>query len=64
MDVPSVEIPKGVPIRMWLQYAGSIASILGLVISVYVLWREYVIEKDVTDLKVEEETWHKEHTGE
>jgi len=49
---------------MWLQYAGSIASILGLVISVYVLWREYVIEKDVTDLKAEEETWHKEHTGE
>jgi hypothetical protein len=48
---------------MWLQYAGSVASILGLLISVYVLWREYVIEKDVTTLKNEEEAWHKEHSG-
>jgi hypothetical protein len=50
-------------LSMWLQYSGSVASILGLLISVYVLWREYVIEKDVTALKNEEEAWHKEHSG-
>ena len=46
-------------LSMILQYAGSVASILGLIISLYVLWREYVIERDVIALKTEEETWHK-----
>ena len=42
--------------------AGSVASILGLFVSLYVLWREYLIEEDVTMLKNEEEAWHKNDT--
>lgn len=40
--------------------AGSLASILGLFVSIYILVREYFIEKDVTILKNEEEAWHKD----
>jgi len=43
-----------------LSDAGSVASILGLLLSGYVLYREVIIEKDVMDLKNEEEAWHKE----
>ena len=41
-----------------IQTLGSIASMLGLVISSYVLWRELRLQKDVTALKQEEESWH------
>ena len=44
-----------------IQTLGSISSMLGLAISLYVLWRELAISKDVTDLKKEEESWHREH---
>jgi hypothetical protein len=46
-----------------IQTIGSISSMLGLAISLYVLWRELAISKDVTALKKEEESWHKEHSG-
>jgi hypothetical protein len=39
---------------------GSIASILGLVVSLYVLYREIAISKEVHILKGEEEQWHRE----
>ena len=42
-----------------IQLLGSISSMLGLAISLYVLWRELAISKDVTALKKEEESWHK-----
>jgi hypothetical protein len=38
---------------------GSIASILGLCVSLYVLYREVIISRQVTTLKGEEEAWHK-----
>jgi hypothetical protein len=41
-----------------LSALGSIASILGLLVSLYVLWRETKIEDEVHDLKTEEENWH------
>jgi hypothetical protein len=41
-----------------LYIAGSISSILGLAISVYVLYREIAIQKEVHALKGEEERWH------
>ncbi len=41
-----------------IQTLGSISSMLGLAISLYVLWRELAISKDVSDLKKEEENWH------
>lgn len=42
-----------------LLYAiGSIASIIGVFISVYVLRREVGISRDVEQLKSEEENWH------
>ena len=47
---------------MTLSALGSIASILGLLVSVYVLWRELVLQRDVTVLKEEEEAWHKDDT--
>jgi hypothetical protein len=47
---------------MTLSALGSIASILGLLVSVYVLWRELVLQHDVTVLKEEEEAWHKNDT--
>jgi len=37
---------------------GSVASILGLGVSIYVLYRELALSKDVTTLKNEEEQWH------
>ena len=37
---------------------GSIASIIGLAVSLYVLYREIAISKEVHDLKVEEDIWH------
>jgi hypothetical protein len=40
---------------------GSIASILGLCVSVYVLIREIAISKEVHVLKNEEESWHKKN---
>ena len=42
--------------------AGSLASILGLFVSIYVLIREYFIEEDVATLRHEEEEWHKDDT--
>jgi hypothetical protein len=42
-----------------IDHIGSIASILGLCVSLYVLWREIRISNDVTTLKNEEEAWHK-----
>ncbi len=42
------------------QLAGSLASILGLLVSIYVLWREIRIQEEVEELKSEEETWHKQ----
>ena len=42
--------------------AGSLASVLGLFVSIYVLIREYFIEEDVATLKNEEEAWHKNDT--
>ena len=44
-----------------LNNLGSVASILGLGVSLYVLIRELRIEKNVQDLKIEEEAWHKEN---
>lgn len=41
-----------------LYITGSLASILGLCVSLYVLWREVGISKDVEQLKSEEESWH------
>lgn len=43
-----------------LSALGSIASILGLLVSLWVLYRERIIEKDVSGLKLEEEAWHEE----
>jgi hypothetical protein len=37
---------------------GSIASIIGLLVSLYVLYREIAISKEVHALKNEEEQWH------
>ena len=45
-----------------LSLAGSLSSIVGLFVSLYVLWREYIIGNDVENLKKEEETWHKENS--
>ena len=47
---------------IWVGVMGSIASMLGLLVSVYVLWRELVLQHDVTVLKEEEEAWHKDDT--
>jgi hypothetical protein len=41
-----------------LSAMGSLASIAGLLVSLYVLRKEKVIEEDVTMLKYEEEAWH------
>jgi hypothetical protein len=41
-----------------LNACGSVASILGLLVALYVLWREVRIANDVTTLKTEEENWH------
>jgi hypothetical protein len=41
-----------------LSAVGSVASILGLLVSLYVLWRELALQADVTKLKKEEEDWH------
>lgn len=43
---------------IWLSAVGSVASILGLLVALYVLWREVRIADDVTTLKTEEEQWH------
>ena len=40
--------------------AGSLASILGLFVSLYVLLKERIIGADVEQLKKEEEDWHKD----
>ena len=45
------------------QLIGTVASVLSLCVSSYVLWRELRLQKDVTALKAEEEGWHKEHSG-
>jgi hypothetical protein len=39
--------------------AGSLASILGLFVSLYVLLKEFLLQEDVTLLKNEEEAWHR-----
>ena len=41
-----------------LSAIGSVASILGLLVSLYVLWRELRLQRDMTALKDEEEEWH------
>jgi hypothetical protein len=41
-----------------LSVVGSVASILGLLVSLYVLYREHVLQGDVTELKAEEKQWH------
>jgi hypothetical protein len=46
-----------------LYISGSIASILGFAVSVYVLYREIAISKEVHILKGEEEAWHKNKVG-
>jgi len=46
---------------MHLETLGSLSSMAGLLVSLYVLWREIRIQKDVTVLKDEEENWHKEN---
>ena len=56
MDFPSIAILEEVP--EMIQTLGSISSMLGLAISLYVLRREVAIQKDVTALKQEEESWH------
>jgi hypothetical protein len=43
-----------------LNALGSMASILGLIVSIYVLWRELQLGKDLTTLKNEEEQWRKD----
>jgi hypothetical protein len=45
-----------------LSAAGSIASILGFFLTVYVWWRERIIGDDVEKLKKEEEAWHENNT--
>lgn len=40
---------------LWLQITGSIASILGFVLSAYVLYRETKIAEEVHDFKREYE---------
>ena len=42
-----------------IDHIGSVASIIGLCVSLYVLYREIAISKEVHDLKNEEENWHK-----
>ena len=42
-----------------LDHIGSVSSILGLCVSLYVLYREIAISKEVHTLKGEEETWHR-----
>jgi hypothetical protein len=39
--------------------AGSLSSMFGLLVSLYVLLRELVLQRDVTLLKEEEEAWHR-----
>jgi hypothetical protein len=39
---------------------GNVASILGLVLSLYVLWREVLISDEVHELKQEEEQWRED----
>lgn len=41
-----------------LNVVGNISSILGLLVSLYVLWRELALQADVTKLKKDEEDWH------
>jgi hypothetical protein len=42
-----------------LSIAGSLSSMLGLLVSLHVLLREWVLQRDMTTLKNEEEAWHK-----
>jgi hypothetical protein len=44
----------------WLDHVGSIASIVGMCVSLYVLWREVKIKDELDALKAEEEQWHDE----
>jgi hypothetical protein len=39
---------------------GSAASILGLLVSLFVLLKEYVLQDDFDVFKKKEEDWHKE----
>lgn len=43
---------------MNLNNLGSLSSILGLVVSLYVLWRELKIDKEVLDLTEKEKARH------
>lgn len=47
---------------MSLSALGSIASILGLLVSLWVLYRERIIEEDVVNLRHEEEAWHEKES--
>jgi hypothetical protein len=41
-----------------LSAVGSVSSILGLLLTLYVLYKEQVLQADMTKLKQEEEDWH------
>jgi hypothetical protein len=43
-----------------VEHAGSIASILGCLLAVYIMWHERTIEREVHTLKGEEEKWHEQ----
>jgi hypothetical protein len=43
---------------LWVQLIGSISSILGLIVTLYVLYREHIIEDDIVELQHTEEAWH------
>jgi len=47
-------------LHLWgiVDHAGSIASILGCLLAVYIMWHERAIEAEVHTLKGEEEKWH------
>ena len=44
----------------FVDHAGSVASIIGCCLAIYIMWHERTIERDVHDLKAEEEGWHDE----
>ena len=66
VDIPSIAILDSVRHRevwrdtmiLWVQLIGSISSILGLIVTLYVLYREHIIEDDIVELQHTEEAWH------
>lgn len=43
-----------------LNITGSISSILGLVVALFVLLKAFILKEELDVLKKEEETWHEE----